>query len=248
MLFLYRRLVRRAVRGPKAEKASEYNFRQGEAKDMGTTSEGTAKGGASAKGSQAAKAKQAATTEIEDSAIVTGRQARAEMMVKDHMLVSLGVGVLPFPLLDIATGIASQVVLVRRLCTLYEVPFSESAARAAIMSLSASIGSTGMAVVVGFSLGKLIPGIGTAAGMVALPVANAAMTYAIGKIFIGHFEMGGTLFDFDPRSNKVYFRDFYARGREVASDLIKRTPKASEATAESAAEATATAAAAATAS
>ena len=147
------------------------------------------------------------------------RQAKAEAMVKDHMMISLGVGLIPFPLVDIAAAITSQVVLVKRLCTLYDKEFSNSAARAAILSLSSALSATGTAAVVGFSLGKMIPGIGTAAGMVTLPIANAAMTYTIGKLFIGHFEMGGTLFDFDPRSNTDYFRSVYSRGKSVATDL-----------------------------
>ena len=150
-------------------------------------------------------------------------------------MISLGVGLIPFPLVDIAAAITSQVVLVKRLCTLYDKEFSNSAARAAILSLSSALSATGTAAVVGFSLGKMIPGIGTAAGMVTLPIANAAMTYTIGKLFIGHFEMGGTLFDFDPRSNTDYFRSVYSRGKSVATDLAHKVkPGKSAATADAA--------------
>ena len=50
----------------------------------------------------------------------------AETRVRDHMMVSLGVGLLPFPLLDLAAAATAQITLVKRLCDLYEVPFSES--------------------------------------------------------------------------------------------------------------------------
>ncbi len=155
------------------------------------------------------------------------RQFRAEMIVKEHMIASLGLGLIPIPLLDIATGVASNVVLVNRLCALYDQPFKASVARGAILTLMAALGSVGAAVTVGFSLAKLVPGIGTAAGTVTLPIANAATSYVIGKMFIGHFEMGGTLFDFDPRSNVPQAQAAYAKGRDMASDLFASRRKTS---------------------
>lgn len=167
------------------------------------------------------------------------RQFRAEMIVKEHMIASLGLGLIPIPFVDLATGLASNVVLVSRLCTLYEQPFKASIARTAVLSIMGIIGSVGVAVTVGFSLAKLIPGIGTVAGSVALPIANAATAYVIGKMFIGHFEMGGTLFDFDPRSNVPQARRAYANGRELAGELLASRKKASDDTAAASADAAA---------
>lgn len=167
------------------------------------------------------------------------RQFRAEMIVKEHMIASLGLGLIPFPLVDIATGVASNVTLVSRLCALYDQPFKASIARTAILTVMGTVGSIGAAVTVGFSLAKFVPGIGTAAGTVTLPIANAATAYMIGKMFIGHFEMGGTLFDFDPRSNVPQARTAYAKGRAMASDLLASRKKASDNTAAASAEAAA---------
>ena len=170
---------------------------------------------------------------------VSDRQEHAESMVKDHMLISLGLGLIPIPLVDVATGLGSNVWMVKRLCDAYGVPFINSAARGSILAIMGTVSSVGMAVTIGFSLGKLIPGIGTAAGVTTLPIANAATTYVIGKMFIGHFELGGTLFDFDPRSNKAYVNDLYSRGKDMAVDLTKRGRKTSNETSEAAAQAAA---------
>ena len=169
------------------------------------------------------------------------RMVRGEMLIKDHMLASLGLGLLPFPLLDIATGLASNLFLVQRLCKLYDVKFSVNAARAAVLGIMGSVSSVGVAVTVGFSLGKFIPGIGTAVGSAALPVANAATTFVIGKMFLGHLELGGILVDFDPRSNKAYIDDAYGRGKELAGDMVSMGRRASVKTADGATAATAAA-------
>ncbi|WP_165971770.1 YcjF family protein [Meridianimarinicoccus aquatilis] len=167
------------------------------------------------------------------------RQFRAERMVKEHIVASLGLGLIPVPLVDIATGLASNVMLVKRLCTLYDQPFKAAIARTAVLSIMGVLGSVGAAVTVGFSLAKLIPGIGTAAGTVTLPIANGATAYVIGKMFIGHFEMGGTLFDFDPRSNVPQVRSAYEEGRELAAELLASRRKTSDDTAAASADAAA---------
>lgn len=159
------------------------------------------------------------------------RLAQAETRVRDHMMVCLGVGLLPFPLLDLATAITAQVTLVKRLCDLYEVPFSEKAARGIVTSLFGTLGVAGSALIIGASFGKLIPGAGTAIGMMSLPLMSAAYTYAIGNLFIGHFEIGGTLADFESQKYSNYFRDLYQRGLQTAQCAM---PKKKAAEAESA--------------
>jgi uncharacterized protein (DUF697 family) len=160
---------------------------------------------------------------------VSERMAQAEMVVKDHMLIALGVGIVPLPLVDLVAAFGSQIWMVQRLCGIYGVKFSQNLARSIIMSLVGTLSLASMAIGIGFSLGKMIPGAGTVAGMLSLPIMSAALSYSIGKIFIGHFELGGTLVDFDPRANGAYFRDLYRRGKACAMDLSrsKKAPGAS---------------------
>ena len=80
----------------------------------------------------------------------------------------------------------------------------------------------GVAVQVGVFLSalKIIPVAGTLFGIASMPIAMAAVTYALGQLFVSHLEMGGTLANFDAAANRRYFKDLVRRGREVASTLV----------------------------
>ena len=156
---------------------------------------------------------------------VDQRKARlqtAETYVRDHMMVSLGVGLLPFPALDLAAALTTQVTLVNRLCHLYGVPFSESRTRSIVTSLFGTLGVAGSALIIGASFSKLIPGSGTAVGMLSLPLMSAAYTHAIGNLFIGHFEIGGSLEDLQSKKYATYFRELFQRGKDTASTLVPK--------------------------
>ena len=176
-----------------------------------------------------AKAKQDATT---STTLTPGdraaRRARAETLVKDHMLMSAAVGLIPAPGFDIAGGIAVQLALLKRLTNLYSVTFSENAARGIIMSLLGGIGAGALAGGLLLSSLKIVPGLGTLFGVVSVPIAISAVTYALGKVFIAHLELGGSLSDFDAAANRGYFRDLVRRGRHVAAGLSAAPPAAKD--------------------
>lgn len=147
------------------------------------------------------------------------RLARAETLVKDHMLMSAAVGLIPAPGLDIVAAIGIQIALLKRLADLYTVPFSEHAARGVVTSLLGGVGAGALAGGIFLSAVKFVPGAGTLFGVVSLPISLAAVTYAIGKLFVAHFEVGGTLADFNAAAQRPYFKDLVQRGRQVASTL-----------------------------
>ena len=147
------------------------------------------------------------------------RLARAEVLVKDHMIMSAAAGLIPAPMLDLAASLGIQLALIKRLCTLYGVTFSENAARAIVLSLFGSVGAGTLAAGVFLSVAKLIPGAGTLMGAISMPIAMSAVTYAVGKVFIAHLELGGALLDFDPAANRAYFKEMVRRGRAAAAEL-----------------------------
>ena len=51
-----------------------------------------------------------------------------------------------------------------------------------------------------------------------MPVFAGASTYAIGKVFIQHFESGGTFLDFEPAKVRAYFSQQFDKGRDLASE------------------------------
>jgi uncharacterized protein (DUF697 family) len=109
--------------------------------------------------------------------------------------------------------------MVRRLSQIYNVPFGENRGKALITSLA------GAAIPTSSGLGaaeflKAIPIVGTAIGALITPALAAGLTFAIGKVFIQHFESGGSLLDFNPPDYREFLkgqRDMWVK-RKSASD------------------------------
>ena len=60
----------------------------------------------------------------------------------------------------------------------------------------------------------------------ALASASAfggATTYAVGKVFIQHFEMGGTLLNFNPDEVRKYFQEQYQQGMKKTKKVKNLT-------------------------
>jgi uncharacterized protein (DUF697 family) len=136
----------------------------------------------------------------------------ANDIVKDYALWAGGFGLVPLPILDIAAITATQVRMASELNKhyrrwhpeRYRHRFSHERLRSIIVSL---IGST-IPVAAGSGVGSLlkaIPLIGQALGLVTTPVFAWASTVAVGRVFIEHFESGGTLLDFDAEKMRHYY-------------------------------------------
>ena len=146
---------------------------------------------------------------------------RAEAIIKRNTLWSLGAGLLPFPVVDLLLASGVQLKMLKELSELYEVTFSDAAAKKIIASLVSSTGGVMIGASIGASLGKLIPGVGSALGLVVSPVAVGAFTYATGRVFLMHFESGGTFLDFDPHKMRKYFHEEFERAKDTVSHLHK---------------------------
>lgn len=165
---------------------------------------------------------QAASTQEE---IVIEPLAEANTTVSNHTAMAAGVGLLPFPILDMVAITGLQINMLSRLCAIYGVPFSQDRAKHIIASLVGGVGTYYLSPPV-ISLVKFIPLVGQAAAMLTMPAVAAASTYAVGKVFIRHFESGGTFLSFDPAKTKEYFAKMYTEGKEVANSL-KQSVKSS---------------------
>lgn len=138
----------------------------------------------------------------------------AEEIVKSHVVYSLGAGLVPIPLLDIAAVSVVQLDMLKQLAKVYGQDFKESAGKGWI---SAITGST-MARM-GASLVKAIPGIGSILGGVTMSVLSGASTYAIGQVFIWHFSTGGNFMDFNfDKAREIYEKEF-EEGKKVAKKM-----------------------------
>jgi len=112
-----------------------------------------------------------------------------------------------------------EIKMLKELSDLYGVGFRANVAKKIIYSLLSSLGSVGLGSAVGFSLSKLIPGIGSTLGVVSVPIFAGAVTHALGRLFLMHFESGGTLLDFDPHAMRSHFKQEYERSREKVAQM-----------------------------
>lgn len=140
------------------------------------------------------------------------RIPRALEIVKRNMLWSAGAGVLPMPVVELVAISAVEVKLIKELADHYQLQFRPELARAAVASLVGSLGSVALGKMVVYSGLRAVPILGQAIAVAAVPGIAAAVTYAIGRVFISHFEAGGTLLDFDPAKMREHFRAHYADG------------------------------------
>lgn len=148
---------------------------------------------------------------------------RIESILKDDVITSMVIGLLPFPAVDTVLLMALQVKMVEELCREYRVPFSRHRAAAAV---SAVVGALPVASALGItSLIKSIPLFGSIAGGATVTVMAGALTYAQGRLLVQHFESGGTLLNFDPRRLRSELRRELRQGQAVASRALRDDPR-----------------------
>ncbi|MBE9562477.1 MAG: DUF697 domain-containing protein [Proteobacteria bacterium] len=135
-------------------------------------------------------------------------------MIKKYMVMSMGAGLIPIPVIDIVALTGIQLKMLNNLTEIYQVPFSKNASKSIIGSLVGGLAPTYAAAGIGGSLAKLIPVSGTITGMMTMSSFSGASTYAIGQVFIQHFESGGTLLDFDIDKMQEYFMTAFKQGKE----------------------------------
>jgi len=144
------------------------------------------------------------------------RLYKAHDSVKNYTLSAMTVGFVPIPVVDMLALSVIQLKMLHGLANRYEVPFSDNLAKSMLSSLLGGSLAVSIAMPVA-SLIKSVPFIGQASGMMTTSVIGAASTYAVGKIFVGHFESGGTFLDFDVEKAKAHFKELYEEGKSFVS-------------------------------
>jgi len=142
------------------------------------------------------------------------RLLQANEIVAYHVQWSLGLGLVPIPLIDAVAILITQVRMLKKLSDHYGIACSENHVKILVTSL---IGGTNSGLIGGkflISMTKLVPGIGTFIGITAMSALSGSITYAVGQVFIQHFESGGTFLDFDPKKVKEYFMTKFEEGKK----------------------------------
>lgn len=124
------------------------------------------------------------------------RLARAKVLVKNYTLGSAALALVPFPLVDQVALMGLEVKLVHDLAQLYDVSFRANMVRS-LMSALLSGFTSGLLTRSLQSLAKTVPLLGTLGGGGGMALSFATVTYAVGSVFIKHFEADGTLLTID---------------------------------------------------
>lgn len=151
----------------------------------------------------------------------SGRSNHADTIVRNHVIWSMGAGMIPILIADIFAVSALQLDMIRQLCRVYDIDFQETQGKALVTSLT----SSALARIGAGSVIKLLPGIGSFIGGATVSVFAGASTYALGEVFKKHFESGGTILDFDPDRLRKYYKEKFEKGKTVAKEWEKQAKK-----------------------
>lgn len=165
------------------------------------------------------------TTENNSPAVIP-TEAGAKKIVNRYVLWSMGAGLVPIPIIDMAAIIAVQLKMLSELAKYYDVPFSEEKGKSIVSSLVGGVAAESIAHGSIGSFIKSIPGAGTLFGMVAMPVSAGATTYAVGKVFTQHFASGGTLLNFNPDEARDIFSQAVREGKDVVKNMKSKVKEA----------------------
>jgi len=131
--------------------------------------------------------------EVFPSTEQTLRLDNAGKLIASASRWSLAAALIPVPYLDMAALAGVQTKLVMDLAELYGEKASKEVVSGAISVLLGTLVPVGAAHAAVGATAKFFPGVGTIIGSVSMAAFGAAATYAVGKVFVRHFENGGTM-------------------------------------------------------
>ncbi len=151
------------------------------------------------------------------------KKAKAQSIIRSHVIWAMGGGLIPIPLVDFAAVTAIQLEMLQQLAELYGVDYSKSNGKTFVSAL------TGTTVArLGASFLKAIPGVGTVLGGASMSLASGASTYAVGQVAMDHFAKSGNLSNFVEEQLKKAYEDAFQRGKSYVSDLEDNQQEAAD--------------------
>jgi len=145
------------------------------------------------------------------------RRTEAEKIIKKHVVWSMGAGLMPVPLFDIAAVTAIQMDLLNQLAALYGADYSKSKGKQFVSALTGSTFAR-----IGASLVKSIPGVGSVIGGLSMSMMSGASTYAVGHVAMNHIEGKGDFLDVDMDWAKDAYKKALEKGKEFAAKVDEK--------------------------
>ena len=122
----------------------------------------------------------------------------ANDLVRNYTMIGLSPAILPIPLLSGLVLAGLQLRMLQQIAKFYDVEFSRDIGKSLIATLVGSGLPSALAI-------SFVPVVGRLVGAVGMAMLGGASTYALGKVFIQHFESGGTMLTFDPERMRAHY-------------------------------------------
>lgn len=147
-------------------------------------------------------------------------EERANKVIRKYTVASTGLGFIPNPIANVASTATTQMLMIRELCQIYNVPFQRDIASTTIQSFVGSVVSKAF----GFIAAALIPG-AKPLGRLNLVGGGISGLYnnTIGEFYKIHFQNGGTLENASVNDLIRYFKQEYDRG-DISLSKITGNP------------------------
>jgi len=144
---------------------------------------------------------------------------RAESIVKHCALGVLSLLFVPTLLAEWVLLPAIQLALIHKLCDIYGQKFVINAAKAKITIFLSWLFTLSTADAFSVVL-RHVPLLGTHWRRLSTAFIGSASTYAIGEVFILHFESGGTLLSLDPEKTRQYYFAQFEKAKKEHRPLV----------------------------
>jgi uncharacterized protein (DUF697 family) len=127
-------------------------------------------------------------------------------IVAKYSQYAAAVGFIPLPGFDVVAFGGLQLRMIAELCAHYAVPFSSQFGRSIVATLVGTVAPARLAM-------SIVPMLGFVTG----PSLGYAATWAIGRVFMRHFEAGGSLSDFNPTEKSAELQQEMNRSARAES-------------------------------
>lgn len=142
---------------------------------------------------------------------MTEKEIGAMQVTNRYLLYTGGAGLIPIPLFDMAAVAALQVKMLSEIAKVYGLTLQKDRGKSLVTAL---IGGT-LPTALGYggvgSFLKRLPVVGPIVGVFTVSAFAAASTYAVARVFIQHFESGGTFLDFRPEQVREHYATEFKR-------------------------------------
>ena len=158
----------------------------------------------------------AETTEVPKADV----HERAAEIISSSVKWSAAAGAVPLPLLDLVALGVVQAKMISDISQAYGQPVNAEVAKSVVSVLLGTLLPAGATGALLGSGSKTVPMVGTVLGMVSMAAFGAAATYAIGKVFVRHFEKGGSLESFSAEAVKDELKAEFSRAKDKQSGAV----------------------------